>query len=231
MSETSAMAGKLSLLTALQHGDSQFPGGSFAFSWGLETLQADGHLDRAGFAAFLGGQMTGRWASFDRLFVGHAHAKAGDATALGIDDDLLDAMLVGETQRLGSIRAGGSLLLVHAQLGTPGVASYRRLVLAGEVQGHLPIVQGLVLAGVGLGLMETLLVAAYQTAAAFCSAATRLGLISHLDGQRALLACRAEIAAAADPSLPPLSAATSFTPLADMAMMRHASQSGRLFAS
>ncbi len=30
------------LLVALQHGDSFFPSGSFAFSWGLETLRNDG---------------------------------------------------------------------------------------------------------------------------------------------------------------------------------------------
>ena len=33
------------LLAALQLGDSAFPSGSFAFSWGLEGLVADGLVD------------------------------------------------------------------------------------------------------------------------------------------------------------------------------------------
>jgi urease accessory protein len=225
------MSVSLPLITALQHGDSQFPGGGFAFSWGLESLQADGLIERGDFKAFLHGQIVHRWASFERVFIAHAHRAADDEAALCGIDELQDAMLVGETARLSSIRAGGALLLAHAQLGTPGAEAWRARIRAATAQGHLATVQGLMLANVGLAEADALTVALYQTLAALCSAATRLSLISHLDGQRALTRLRPVMAAILAAPLPSLAAAAAFAPLTEMAMMRHSGQAGRLFAS
>ena len=60
------MADAAGLLLALQMGDSAFPSGGFGFSWGLETLKADGLVrDGAGVTAFATAQLTRRWASAD----------------------------------------------------------------------------------------------------------------------------------------------------------------------
>lgn len=79
------------LLALLQHGDSFFPAGSFAFSWGLETLIADGQVHGAdAIGRFVATQLEQRWATFDRVIVAHAH-RARDADRLAALDALVEA--------------------------------------------------------------------------------------------------------------------------------------------
>ncbi len=225
------MTDPVPLLTALQFGDGQFPGGGFAFSWGLESLIADGALARAGFADFLDGQIRYRWSPFDRVIIAHAHAAAEMPGRLFDLDDLTDAFLTVEAVRIGSRRAGGALLGTHLRLGTPGAATLRDAIERHDAHGHLPVVQGAMLAGVGLDVVTTLAVSAYGTAQAFCTAAIRLGLIGHLDAQRALSALRPRVAALVAEPVQRLEDLHTVTPVADIAAMRHADQTQRLFSN
>ena len=226
MSETTDI-----LLTALQFGDGQFPGGGFAFSWGLEALVADGKLARADFAAFVDGQLRYRWAPFDRILVAHAHVAASDMPRLLELDDLADALMTIDSARLGSRRAGAALLGTHVRLGTPGAAAFKACIEAGRAHGHLPLVQGVVLAGVGLDEAAALAVSAYTMAQALCTAAIRLGLIGHLDAQRALAVVRPRMAGLAAQDRPGLDVISTFVPVSDIAMLRHAGQVLRLFSN
>lgn len=219
------------LLTALQFGDGQFPGGGFAFSWGLESLIADGKVMRATFGDFLSGQMRHRWATSDRIIAGHAHTAAHDLPALCALDDLAEAWAVVDAMRLGSRRAGAALLGTHLRLGTVSARPLKDAIDRGEAYGHLPVVQGMVLAGVGLDLTATLAVSAYGMAQSLCTAAIRLGLISHLDAQRALSALNPVLGTLIAQLLPDLDTVASFTPLADIAAMRHPDQAQRLFSN
>ncbi|MCB8881210.1 hypothetical protein ACELLULO517_13260 [Acidisoma cellulosilytica] len=219
------------LLTALQFGDGQFPGGGFAFSWGLESLIADGQITRTGFGGFLAGQMRHRWAKCDRVIIAHAHAAAGDLSRLLALDDLADAWATVETMRAGSRRAGLALLGTHLRLGTPGAQPLKNAIDGGKAQGHLPVVQGVVLAGIGLDGPSALAVSAYGMAQSFCTAAIRLGLISHLDAQRSLADVRPDLARIIAEPMPDTDDIQSFTPLADIAAMRHMDQTQRLFSN
>jgi len=219
------------LLTALQFGDGQFPGGGFAFSWGLEALVADGKLARADFASFVEGQLRYRWATFDRILVAHAHAAASDMTRLTELDDLADALMTIDSARLGSRRAGAALLGTHVRLATPGAAALKAGIEAGHVHGHLPIVQGVVFAGVGLDEAAALAVSAYTVAQALCAAGIRLGLIGHLDAQRALALARPLMARLAAQDRPDLDDISTFVPISDIAMLRHTDQAQRLFSN
>jgi urease accessory protein len=221
----------LPLLTALQFGDGQFPGGGFAFSWGLESLLADQKLTRAGFPCFMEGQLHHRWGSFDRVITAHAHAAAADPVRLLDIDDLADAALTIEPIRAGSRRAGAALLDTHGRLGTPGAATLKRAIDTGAACGHLAVVQGAMLAGAGLDAAACLAVSAYGMAQAFCTAAIRLGLIGHLDAQRSLARLRPHIAQLVAAPLPPLAELHSFMPVADIAAMRHMDQKQRLFSN
>ncbi|MDB5820199.1 MAG: Urease accessory protein UreF [Rhizobacter sp.] len=223
--------GAARLLTSLQFGDGQFPGGGFAFSWGLESLAADGQVGRRDFAAFLEGQMRYRWAGFDRVLVAHAHAAFGALDKLQHLDDLAEAMTTAEVARTGSGRAGRALLGTHVRLGTEGAAELRARVDAGAMQGHLPVVQGAVLQAAGLDCAAALAVSAYTAASALATAGIRLGLIGHLDAQRSLIEVRPHLASLADAPPPPLDALQSFVPVADLAMMRHADLPQRLFSN
>lgn len=219
------------LLAALQFADGQFPGGAFAFSWGIESLMADGRLVRADWFSFLLGQMEGRWARFDRPLIAHAHRAAENGPELKALDDLAEALTLPAAARAGSRRAGAALLGSHARLGTPGAAGFRASVSAAETPGHLPVVQGLVLAGAGLDLPQSLAVAAHGTVQSLGSAAIRLGLISAQDSQSALQALRPHLAGWLEAEIPALNDIGSFAPFADIAMMRHPLQPQQLFAN
>ncbi len=142
-----------SLLLALQQADSFFPGGAVAWSWGLETLLADGYLGNGEVVAprrrqrtvrlnrsaevhgFVEGQLRHRWNSFDRVFLLAAWRTADDQPALMAMDAQIEALTLAEELRQGSRRVGQALLAVHVALGTQDAAAYQQQVLAGHAQG------------------------------------------------------------------------------------------------
>src|SRR5690606_19822621 len=140
------MTALASRLTALQQADSFFPGGAVAWSWGLETLLADGrlgaddsasgnrrrrgirHQRSASLLGFIQGQLRHRWGSFDRAFLLAAWQAADDHQQLQSLDQRIEAMTLAAELRQGSRRLGLSMLGVHAGLDTPGAAAYRQIV-------------------------------------------------------------------------------------------------------
>jgi urease accessory protein len=221
----------LRLLTALQHADSFFPSGGFAFSNGLEGLRDDGRvLGAEDVERVIGEQITGRWASCDRAFIAAAHA-AADLNAVATLDRRLEAMTLPRELRDGSRRNGAALLRVHAELGTPRAAGYRAVVRADAAPGHLAIVQGLVLAGASLQRDESLVIAAHAFAVGLLASAVRMGLIGHVAAQAALGRLHAVIDAALTTPLQAPEAAYAFTPVTEIAVMRHEVSTRRLFAN
>ncbi len=216
------MTDALALATALQVGDSQFPSGGFAFSWGLETLSREGGIDRDRIGAFLEAQLHGRWAGFDRVVVAAAHAADLDGRAAL--DETVEAMSWSASLRDGSRRAGQAMLSAHARLGTPTVDDARRHL----PHGHLPVVQGVVSAGLGLDRTAALTLSGTTFLNGLASAAVRLGLAGALAIQGDLARLRPAIAELATEEPPPQP--TSFAPMADIAMARHA-PAGALFAN
>jgi urease accessory protein len=104
------------LLLALQFGDSAFPSGGFAFSWGLEGLAADGLIDDdEDVAEIITQQLTMRWSTMDRILLGRAHA-AQDLHAVTSADLAAEAATLSASMRAGSRRAGRALLGVCARL-------------------------------------------------------------------------------------------------------------------
>jgi urease accessory protein len=219
-------------LVLLQLGDSFFPSGAASFSWGLETLRAEGFVrDAADVAAFVDGQLAHRWASFDRPVVIAAHRAHADLDAVAAIDATLDAATLAREAREGGTRIGAALLKVHAALGTPGADEYRARVLAGTAPGQMAAVQGLLAARCGLDETAACALSAYGVALGITSAALRTGLLGHVDVQRILAASRARIAAGAQTALPAPVALHAYTPMTEIATMRHETGSGRLFAN
>ena len=80
------------LLAALQHGDSFFPGGATAFSWGLETLAGEGRVATAADVRdYVRTQLRGRWATFDRAAMIAAYRAAGDLEKVAAIDRMVEA--------------------------------------------------------------------------------------------------------------------------------------------
>jgi urease accessory protein len=218
------------LLLLLQHGDSFFPGGGFASSWGLETLHAEGHVgDAAALGRFIDTQLRHRWATCDRPALVAAHRAGSNLDRVAETDAEVDALSLARDLRLASRRAGRALLRVHSRLGSQNAAAYLDWIHAGRGFGHVPVIQGLVWKSAGLDEGDAVTLSAHLLCVALVSAAVRLGCITHIDAQETLR--RARHTAAGLMRLPAPEHPSSFTPVADIAVMRHEAQPVRLFAS
>lgn len=218
------------LLLALQMGDSAFPSGGFGFSWGLETLKAEGRVrDGAGVMAFARTQLRRRWATADRLVLRRAVEAQGDLAMLATLDDEVEAMTLASELRTGSRRAGRALLRSHATLGTPGAPEYQTTVRSGRALGHLPVAQGVVWSGSGLSVAEVEAVSAFALAAGIGQAAVRLALMGPAESQAMIATLRPIMAALLVETAPEVP--HSFAPLAEIAAMRHETCDARLFAN
>jgi len=243
------MSSLTSSLLALQQADSFFPGGAVAWSWGLETLVADGRLGAAAgvpvprrqrgvprdrsaqVSGFVQGQLRHRWAGFDRAFLSAAWHAAADPQTLCDLDAQVEALTLAEELREGSRRVGQSLLGVHVAMGTPGAEIYQRYVQAGEALGHLPVVQGLLWQRLGMDHDHCQLASAHGLCTGLVSAAVRLGVMGHLDAQRVLTDIQPLLLDLLAQPVPELTDACGFTPMAETAVMRHETQELRLFAN
>jgi len=221
-----------SLLGALQFADSFFPSGSIAFSWGLETLRADGEIVSAEqVAQFLEGKLVHRWASFDAPVLVSAIRADAKFDRLEVLDHLVEAMTLAPELREGSRRAGASLLKVHSGLGTPGADEYRRSIAQRKARGHLPVVQGMLWNATGLSEEACRAVSAHTLCTGIVGAALRLGFIGHLDAQKILLQVRPVLVELLRLPAGDAEALYAYAPHAEIAAMRHEGQDSRLFAN
>ena len=224
------MTGAAGLLAVLQHGDSFFPSGSLAFSWGLETLRNDGLIQNAEDVEwFVVDQLRHRWATMDRPVLVAAHRAADDLESVVAIDRLVEAMSLAREARDGSRRAGAALLSVHQSLGTEGASAYQKWVKARRAWGHLAVVQGLVWHGAGLDEMAASAVSGHTLCVGLLGAALRLGVIGHIDSQRSLARLRNEIVEVLAAPAPALEDLGVCTPETDIAAMRHETEKTRLF--
>jgi urease accessory protein len=165
----------------------------------------------------------------DRWFTRRAHGMSPMEASVTELDRLCEAHVAIDGLGEASRRVGLALLTTHERIGTPGASSYAARVRSGEAPGHAAIVQAVVGTGMALSLAATEAAALYGVVNSALTAAIRLGIIGALAAQRMLahLAdAMAGVLAGSPPALP-----SAFTPLADIAVSRHAGGPGRLFSS
>jgi urease accessory protein len=219
------------LLTILQHADSAFPSGSFAFSNGIEGLAAmNAPLGRSGLRDVVAMILRQRWTTSDRVAVALAHRAHTDLDKIAEIDQAVEAATLTESLRTGSKRNGNALLAAHVRLGTQGAADFRSEIEAGKAHGHLPVVQGFVWRARGMSEADAILVSGYSTASGLIAAAVRLGRIGAVEAQAVLAALLPAIAELSAP-VPPDAEIESFVPWVDIAASRQARAHLRLFAS
>ena len=226
------MSPPATLLKVLQLGDSFFPSGANVFSYGLEGLREQGRLLHADdVERLVEGQLAHRWADGERVALLHAYAAAGDLDAVQRVDQLVEASSLVESWRLGGRRLGRSLLRTHRALGTEGAAAYDERVRAVRAPGQASAVHGLVAFASGLSGDEAATLSAYGLIIGLVSAALRLGVLSHLDGQRIVGRQLERVSALVALPVPPLAALATWVPHAEIASMRQEARRGRLFAT
>ena len=226
------MTARAQLLLALQHADSQFPSGGFAFSQGLEaSSQLEGRLGKFDLAYFVHGQIAHRWAEADRVAVMRAHRCKDDLTAVADLDAEVEASTFSDLLRIGSRRNGIGLLTSHARLGIRGAERYRMMVKSRSAHGHLPVVQGLLWHSLGLDEETAVLMSGYQAAASLTTAAVRLGLVGAIEAQAVLGRTLTVIDDFAGRPIENDEPIRSFVPLAEIAVATHGASGQRLFSN
>lgn len=229
------------LLALLQLADSQFPSGGFAHSYGLEQLAREGHIvSPAGVEAFVRSVIVHQVATTDARTTAAAvrAAARGDLGTVLVLDEALFVTKAAAEARHASTMLGRRLLEevgAHGEAATPLLSGYLDAVLRGDTPGTHAAAFGV--AGATLGVQPEAVSGALllTTASAILSAAMRLLPVSHRDVQGALHRLRPTIAtlarAAAEASLDAAPALLAFHPLQEIASMRHAASTVRLFAS
>ncbi|WP_170317588.1 urease accessory protein UreF [Paroceanicella profunda] len=214
------------MLLALRLGDSAFPSGGFAFSWGLETALRDGRTSRAGIGPWLAQELGRRWAPFDCPALAGGWRAGPDP---GAWDRLVDECLWAEAVRVQSAAAGAAFLTATAAMGLPGAAGLRDAVAGGALHGHLAVMQGAVWRAAGLPLETALALSGQGVARALVSAAVRLGALGAIAAQRHLAELAPLIARHAESPPPEGTLPAGFAPVSDVALLRPAPD--RLFVN
>jgi len=219
-------------LAVLQFGDSLFPSGAVSFSWGLEGLADNGVVRSAeDVRAFVIGQLNARWASFDRAVVVAAHRAMMDLDQVAVFDHQVEIQTPCAELRSGSRRMGEALLSVAARLGIAEAAPYRDRIKQGTAHGHLAPMQGLVWGHAGLSEADVVALSAHTFCTGLLSAGIRLGCLTHIEAQHALIAARGEAARIAALPVPPLTDLSSYGIEAEIAVMQSATNATRVFAN
>lgn len=218
-------------LAMLQYGDSAYPAGGFAFSWGLEGLAADGLLDgQSDLDDLVFEHLSLRWNSMDRILLRRAFA-AADLEATAAVDRHAEAATPSAQMREGSRRAGRALLSVSVKLGGARSTSYRELLSTDARLGHLPVIQALVYRDAGFDLAAGELLSGWTLVTGLLSAAVRLGTVGHIEAQQSSRRARGVLeellAEAPAVDVQP----SSFTPLIDISVSRGPSRHVRMFTT
>lgn len=215
------------LVLALQMGDSAYPTGGFAYSWGLETLIADGLVTRRTLPVWARAELEGRWHGVDRIALAGAW-RAQDTAGLEAWDGIIDLHLWSELQREQSQQAGAATLAAATRLDLPGAAAMRDSVAANRMAGHFAVLTGALYRAAGLRLETALLLSAQGFLRVLLSAAVRLGKAGALEVQAIMTRLAPDLLRLAEPP-PPGALPCGFGPLSDIAQMRP--RDGRLFVN
>jgi urease accessory protein len=233
-------------LAMLQLADTAFPSGAYTLSHGLETMIADSLLpDPSAIGRCLRAALVGRAGPGDlaAILIVHRAASRGSAGAADTErivavDRRLAVSKLAEEDRVGSIRVGRRIAVEAARLLAPSavVSWLLEAIEAGQTPGTMPVAFGAAAVGFGIPARHAALTAASSFATAFLAAAVRLGQIGHGDLQRLLRGGHPAIVEAIDIATVAADAwdGGAFRPFApglDIAIARHETAVGRLFAS
>jgi urease accessory protein len=208
-----------------------FPVGAFAYSHGLERAAEQGSVkDRATLTDWIGDLVTLGSVRNDLIVLASAWraSRAGEDARLALIAELAVALQTSAERRLEAVGQGQAF--VAAIRASWPCTAVERLKTAWHGEVVYPVAVGVAAAGHGIALGSTLNAYALAFASNLVSAALRLSLIGHTDGQAVLAelvpAIEAAAQTAAGSDLDDLGSATFAS---DLTAIQHETQAARLF--
>jgi urease accessory protein len=220
----------------LQTSDASFPTGAYAHSSGLEELVRLGVVkDQETLGGFFREQVEPALADLELPYLWESWEAAGkgDVDALCAIDREIHAWKLAEESRTASIQVGLRRLAMVEKWNCAGLATlFREKVETGRAWGHQLTVLGIQAAAGGTPLRATLFCYVYSTFAGYCGAALKLIRIGQEGCQVALREALGRAGEIVDRSLEvDRSTAGNFSPMLEIAALRHARAWERLFIS
>jgi urease accessory protein len=218
----------------LQVGDSAFPTGGYAHSYGFEQVTQFGVVkDEATLASYLNRHVWPMLTYLEMPVVRFARKAAleNDQSELMELDACIDATKTARESREASRAMGRRRMdALDATGASEALTCFRRAVEEGKAQGHHAVVYGIGLAALPTTALLTSW--AFQSLSAICQASPKLIRIGQDAVQRALTLALADMETQVDRSL----AITRdelgwFDPLVEIASMQHEIAYERLFIS
>ena len=217
----------------LQTADALFPTGAYAHSLGFEESVRLGVVrDEATLGEFLRLQIVPALAQQELPYLRFACAARGLEELCALDREI-DAWKLAQETREASAQLGGRRLAALRKISEDGeFAAFAGAIAAGRARGHHLVVCALQSRAAGVPLEAALAAYFYQSLAAFCAAALKLIRFGQAGCQRVLRAMNRDAPAAITRSLRVARAdAGWFSPMLEIAAMRHARADERLFIS
>ncbi|WP_159634185.1 urease accessory protein UreF [Arthrobacter sp. 8AJ] len=210
--------------------DSALPTGAFAHSFGFETyIDRELVFDEGSFGLWLGAFVGQQLTYSDGLAVRLLY----EGAELGALDALLSASLLPRQVREASVKMGGRLLEIGAEVfPSPALELYRDLVATGRAAGHQPLAFAVVARSLGVPLQEALAAYLFATVTSLTQNAVRAIPLGQNAGQRVLRKAHDDVAAAID-AVAHLTADDlgAVSPGLEISQMRHERQRARMFMS
>ena len=223
-------------LAMMQLADSFYPTGSFTLSHGLETLVQTGKVkSMQQLQIFLQLLLTKKVGTTDVVALIHSHrgSSQNDITTIRQADRRLYLQTAIARSRETQRQSGRALLMVACNTWENDILNTLKQETAeGKIHCLHPAIFGAVSAIIGITEQDAVLAFLHSLVTSIISAAIRLGVAGHLQGQKVLLDLAPDIETVwLKASTMNLNQMRSGTPTIDLAQMQHPKLSQRLFAN